>query len=406
MKVSNALRMLAFAGSIAAVSAPGCSQPLTGVVLTVVTDMPVSQLKSFNLTVSASAGKGASGTTLDYPLSGPGKSELPGTFAIYADDPVTVTIVVTGNQDDPQNRVVRTARLTLVQGELLSLQVALEQVCVKVDCNSVHAGYTCVDGTCESPDVNAGSLTPFDPNDPQGMVQCGSFIDTSTGKHLTGAGCKNNQTCREGRCLDLNPHRDGGPTDVGEVTDATTGTDGGDAGPTCPASLQTCSGPGQGCSGECRLGCCYPGGCTRCVANSCGSGMVCSQQGCCAPAPVCATSSPCSTSSDCPSGQQCGGDSCCFTPQPPPDGGPGDGGPGTDGPADMPIGPDRPEGGPDLPQGMDSVSMDLPQGPDAPPLDIPQNDGPPPVDVTNPCGTTGGTIHNTLPMDMITRCPG
>jgi hypothetical protein len=200
-------------GLLLLLGSTGCQGPFTGVVLTVLTDMKVpDELNQVTLTVST---PGDTGTTLPYTLGVDGGPELPGTFAIYADTAVQVSIVLKG--EGPIGTVTRKARLTLVQDQVLALSLALVKDCVGDPCKNPNL--TCIEGKeCVSQDVPPGDLTMFDPNNPTASVECGTYVDSATHQTVQGGTCQRGFQCVGGQCV---PTIDGGmPAGGGDGGDA------------------------------------------------------------------------------------------------------------------------------------------------------------------------------------------
>lgn len=145
-------------------------------------------------------------------LSGPGgeRQVLPGTLALFTTDtsPQPLEVAVIGYLVDDE-RVRRTAVVSLVQGQTLFLRLGLVRACLgPLTCGD---GLTCIEGQCELEQVDTALLPAYRPG-MESRVQCSSgtsFVRTDDGQALPteGAGsCAAAQNCLEGTCYARPPN--------------------------------------------------------------------------------------------------------------------------------------------------------------------------------------------------------
>jgi hypothetical protein len=174
----------------------------------------------------------------------PGMDKLPGSFGLNSADGsgADVEIIVTGERPGGPNGdnivfLTRRARLTFVSGKTLFMRMALVGACMnRTDCTDQQ---TCREGVCVDKMVDATTLPKFDPTGVQvTSVQCGAsvFQDTSSHQQITGNGvvdtggeCGGGQ-CIEGTCY-VPPQGNSGPAMF----------DGGSGGKVCAVSPDQCA---------------------------------------------------------------------------------------------------------------------------------------------------------------------
>jgi hypothetical protein len=145
----------------------------------------------------------------------PGMDKLPGSFGLNSADGsgADIEIIVTGERPGGPNGdnivfLTRRARLTFVSGKTLFMHMALVGSCMnRTDCTDQQ---TCREGVCVDKQVDATTLPPFDTTGVQvTSVQCGASVFQDTNSHSqitnsggvdTGAGECNGGQCIEGTC--------------------------------------------------------------------------------------------------------------------------------------------------------------------------------------------------------------
>lgn len=207
----------------------GCQQR-TELMLGVITDIAApAPLDTAHLRVYPNGD-----TTLDPRLDvswllGAGQDRLPGSFALNSGNggSTKIEIVLTAESSArPDPLVTRRARLTLVEGKVLFMRMALMGVCMsRSDCTDLQ---TCREGVCVDKQVDATMLPPFDTTGAQvARVECGAsvFQDTSTHAQIVNPeGMNAAPDCKGGMCIEgtcylppqngdhTNPLKDGGAT--------------------------------------------------------------------------------------------------------------------------------------------------------------------------------------------------
>jgi hypothetical protein len=139
--------------------------------------------------------------------------ELPGTYDVYSPTGTAdrVRVVLDGHDATSALLVERTAVLTMVPGRTLFVRLGVVSACEGM--NDCPGGDTCIEGRCQSEDIDTTLLPDYTPG-MEKTIACLSattFVDTSTKQALPlvstadgGAPCGQG-SCAEGVCLAAAP---------------------------------------------------------------------------------------------------------------------------------------------------------------------------------------------------------
>lgn len=182
----------------------GCRPPRTELLLGLATDLKVPDDIDRVIVVVQQDGEEIERRTLSF--SGDERAVLPGTLALFTTEsspaPLEVQVIgYLGEAKETNERLRRTAVVSLVAGKTLFLRLTLVRACLgPLTCGD---GLTCVEGQCELEQVDASRLPAYQPGMEKG-VQCPSetqFTRTDNGQPLPQVGqCRAQENCIEGTC--------------------------------------------------------------------------------------------------------------------------------------------------------------------------------------------------------------
>ncbi len=139
--------------------------------------------------------------------------ELPGTYDVYSPTGTAdrIRVVLDGHDATSKLLVERTAVLTMVPNQTLFVRLGVVSACEGM--NDCPTGDTCIEGRCQSEDIDTSLLPTYTPGMEKTVACLGAttFVDTSTKQALPlvsmadgGAPCGQG-ACAEGVCLAAAP---------------------------------------------------------------------------------------------------------------------------------------------------------------------------------------------------------
>jgi hypothetical protein len=175
----------------AMLSASACKHAKTEVVVELVSDL--DNIDSVKLCVSRN-----SDASTEYCTPwGTGAFELPASYGVYTDDGTEPTIQVTATAYVGANAPLeRSSSTALIRERSLLLRLGLLKNCLNKTC---PVGQTCIEGKCESPNVDPGRLPDYGSDQGTQATCAGSSIPAGPS---AAPACPQGQLCLEGGCID------------------------------------------------------------------------------------------------------------------------------------------------------------------------------------------------------------